>query len=518
MTVSYVQPIFTPNKELLDRNLDSVRSFFKYYTKNGYSFSCVFGGYSANDELWDEITGEIDKLAVEAKAIVHVKRFSKNYGKAYVVNALVKEFVSTDYFLTADSDIQYDENEADIIGRCLDAFDEARRIHLNPSLIALNQEQNNCHLLGHCYENKYPYVGKFGDEMLCRPNGGGGVAGGCLFILADFWRKVDGYKVLGVYAGDDANLMLDSYRNGYHFFMADSIKCIHPFEDNREYLNWKSRVCPQAGPLNASMIEANTFWNSQGIDQVPVISESKFSYVICHSNTSEYRETNLKSLIKYLRLNFKNEIEIVVSEQGPIRSQIADVDVHVFFEDSGLFQRSKVLNNGVMAATYKKVFVGDNDVLLNVEAINKTLSQLEEYEVVNPYHQIIDLSERDSINFKLFLNLHFENNWNTRASIVLSGGCFAILKEAYVRLGGFDEDIIGWGGEDDAFTYKIAALTRYIGVDSLAYHLYHNRGINGTPNHDHYNKNVEILNKVSGMNIEELKKYCEDCRVKLNGR
>lgn len=518
MNLAYVQPIFAPNQELLERNIASIESFFNYYKKNGYSFRCIFGGYAANDELWLQIESKIKELSEKAGIAAIIRRFSQNYGKAYVVNSLVTSFVTEDYFLTADSDIQFDENQPDMILRLFEAFKHAKQIYLTPSLISLNQEQNNCHLLGHCYQNKYEYDGELGREMICRPDGGGGVAGGCLFVSTAFWRKVGGYKVLGVYASDDATLMLDSYSNGYHFFMADTIKCIHPFEDNAEYLEWKGRVCPESAPLEEAMKKANSFWNTQGVKQPPIRMDSTFSYVICHANTSEYRATNLKALVKYLRQNFGKDVEIIVSEQGLIKSEIEDIDTHMFFEDDGLFQRSKVLNNGVVAANHEKIFIGDNDVILSVDAVKNTLKLLEEYEAVNPYDKIIDLNEYDSGNFKLFLNLYFENNWNTRPSIVFSGGCFAIQKKSFIRIGGFDENIIGWGGEDDALTYKISALTRYIGNDSTAYHLYHDRGVNGLPYHAHYDKNVEILLKVSGMSTKELVDYCEECRKKLNGR
>lgn len=516
MNVCYVQPIFAPNESLLLKNLASVESFFKYYEKNGYTFKCVFGGYAATDELWVKIHYKIQELGRKCGIDPIVRRFSQNYGKAYVVNSLVIQFVDEDYFLTADSDILFDENQPDILLRLFEAFNHTKQIYLNPSLIALNQDQNNCHLLGHCYQNKYTYMGEFGSEMICRPDGGGGVAGGCLFISMAFWRKVGGYKVLGVYASDDANLMLDSYSNGYHFFMADSIKCIHPFEDNAQYSQWKADVCPKTGPLNEAISEANSFWTTQGVAQIEKKKDSKFSYIICHSNTSEYRYSNLKALVKYLRNNFKDDVEIVLSEQGYNKTELEGIDKHVLFEDNGLFQRSKVLNNGVVVACNEKIFVGDNDVILSVEAINKCVQMLDEYDSVNPYDRIIDLSEHDSNSFKMFLNLYFENNWAVRDSTVFSGGCFAITRENYLKIGGFDENIIGWGAEDNVFTIKLEGLLSHITITSTAYHLYHDRNVNGVPYHAHYDNNLKVLARVSAMSFEELKKYAEMESIKFS--
>ena len=112
-----------------------------------------------------------------------------------------------------------------------------------------------------CYENKYYYRGKYEDEMICCPNGDSGVAGGCLFISSDFWKFVNGYKILGVYAGDDSGLMVDSFRNGYHFFMSNSIRCIHPIETNNKYAEWKVRACHTMNSLETAIENASAFWN-----------------------------------------------------------------------------------------------------------------------------------------------------------------------------------------------------------------------------------------------------------------
>ena len=252
---------------MAERNINSIKSFIAYYIKNKYDFKCIFGGYAATDELWNHICNTIKQECFEILDNVIIRRFSENYGKAYIVNKLVDENIQSSYFLTADSDILYDINQTDIISRLIDSFNYANSILLNPSVIALNQTQNNCHILQLCYENIFEFDGSCNKEMLCKPNGNGGIAGGCLFVSTSFWKEVGGYKVLGVYASDDANLMLDSYNRGYSYLMANTISCIHPYENNIEYINWKVGVCSQEGPLDISINNANEFWNSQGTNQ-----------------------------------------------------------------------------------------------------------------------------------------------------------------------------------------------------------------------------------------------------------
>ncbi len=259
MLVKYIQPIFAPNQEMADKNLISLRSFFEYYLSQEYSFKCIFGGYAASDLLWGQIESFIKSQAQDSV----ICRFDKNYGKAYVVNNLVSKYIGdSEYFLTADSDIIFKMDEIDLIDRLIEAIEHAKEKNLNPALISLYQEENNCQILPLCYENTYYYEGRYQTEMYCHPNGDGGVAGGCLFISTEFWRKVKGYQVLGVYAADDANLMRDAYLNGYKFLMSNSIRCIHPFDTDQEYCKWKLKVCPKSQDLNLAMQEADVFWKS----------------------------------------------------------------------------------------------------------------------------------------------------------------------------------------------------------------------------------------------------------------
>lgn len=261
MSFAYVQPIFCPTHDMLGRNIVSVNSFYDYYDKMGYTFECIFGGYCANDELWDEISELIIK---RSKGRVFPIRYDKNYGKAYIVNSLSEGLSdNVKYMLTADSDIIFKIDQLDIKDRLIEAFEYANSISLNPSLIALFQEEGNCHILELCYENKYYYQGKLDYEMICKPSISGGVAGGCLCISKEFWDKVGGYQVLGVYAADDANLMQDSFNMGYSFMLSNSIRCIHPNETNAEYQNWKISVCPNSSDIDSAIIVADEFWNSK---------------------------------------------------------------------------------------------------------------------------------------------------------------------------------------------------------------------------------------------------------------
>lgn len=504
MSVKYIQPIFAPNIELMRKNLESLRTFFDYYDKMGYEFQCVFGGYAATDEMWVEIERYIESRDVEGRVKSIVHRYADNYGKAYVINDLTGRYLSdAEYFLTADSDILFNINQPDMIARLVEAFEHAKKIDLNPALIALFQEEANCHVLEACYQNKYYYQGSFEYEMICHPSGEGGVAGGCLFVSSEFWNKIGGYKVLGVYAADDGNLMRDAKKSGYSFLLSNSIRCIHPFENNKEYQDWKVKTSTKIMELDEAVADSNKFWETA--------SKFKSSYIICYSATSEYRTRNLNVLIKYIRKNFSN-VEIIVAEQGSTKSTISDIDQHVFIESTGIFRKSELLNKAVMASNSEILILSDNDIILDVRSYDDMLKDLQEFQAVNPYYKVLDLPLDVTDRFIETLDRIDDSRGTPRPSIVFAGGVFGIRRKDFCRIGGFDESFVGWGGEDDALTHKIYSLCTNKTLNYVSYHLWHDRNVNGTPHHEHYQKNLESLISIRSMGVDALVKYCVGIR------
>jgi hypothetical protein len=265
--ILYCQPIFAPDLERLKKNIDSLESINNYLKSNKIDITCInfsFGGWCINDEYWNIISTKI-KNFFNVEAI----RFNKNYGKAYVVNSLIHKAqlnISFKYILTCDSDIMFDINEPNIFERLINCVGMSECIRLLPvGLIALNQRVGNCHL--ECvYQNSFEFNSKYGVEKIVYPDGYGGIAGGCLFITLEGWNATGGYRVMGVYAGDDAHLLIDLTNKGMTIQMADTINCIHPHESDSKYSVWKVMACQRdQGILNITSLEdkikeADEFW------------------------------------------------------------------------------------------------------------------------------------------------------------------------------------------------------------------------------------------------------------------
>jgi hypothetical protein len=267
--ILYCQPIFAPNLTLLNKNINSLNSIHEYLTKYNLTHNSInfcFGGWTINDEYWNIIYNKIKEL-FNVEAI----RFDKNYGKAYVVNKLVKysqKIYNFKYIFTLDSDIIIDVDESNMFERLIICVGMSELI-LNKKcgLIALNQKICNCHM--NCvYENSFNFNSDYKKEKIVYPNGYGGIAGGCLFIPLESWNIVNGYRVMGVYAGDDAYILLDLYNKNMSIQMVDSINCIHPIDTDEKYSLWKVHVCQRdqkkinIDSLDEKINDADKFWKS----------------------------------------------------------------------------------------------------------------------------------------------------------------------------------------------------------------------------------------------------------------
>lgn len=232
MTILYAQNIFIPNEYFLEKNMTSIHSFFEviYNNNKDYDFIIKFGGWSATDDLWSCF---LDRMSMYNNIIIDILRYDENYGKAWSVNRLTSN-EKFDFLLTADSDIIF--IQPDIIFRSLNVYKNDDKF----GLIAMNQKDNSCHIYN-SLNSSYDING----EILIYNKQPAYIAGGCLIIKNELWQKINGYRVMGVYAGDDAYILSDCHNHGYKLGMAKDLYVIHPTDtiDLHQYNLWKIKVC-----------------------------------------------------------------------------------------------------------------------------------------------------------------------------------------------------------------------------------------------------------------------------------
>lgn len=270
--ILFVQPVFIPDEPRFRQNIRSIESLGDYIatypSTDNIKISFAFGGWSYSDEMWNEISENIWSLfGVEAV------RFERNFGKAYTVNSIITAKSELDYdaILTADSDIVFSIEDAQMFERLYSISDfvtDAKK--MDWGIISLNQYEQCCHL-PMCYQNKLEFespVIEYKTEKIVWNNYAGGMGGGCFFINRKMWEAVGGYRVMGVYAGDDACLLMDCKEAGFSWQLADSLGVIHPFgEQDDEYSGWKYAVCLRDSKLGLTKTdiseqirESEQFW------------------------------------------------------------------------------------------------------------------------------------------------------------------------------------------------------------------------------------------------------------------
>lgn len=242
MKVLFTQPVFIPNRSMLDRNVNSIKTIENIVYKNdeNHTIDFILGGWAATDELWNEFMNEAKTLSIKPT----ITRTDQNYGKAYTINKLAQTIDQYDYMLTADSDILF-KQIPNFLSRIINTAVKSRSIFNKEfGVLGLNQEGHNCHAVNALNKNaKYVSYSNI-TEMISYSDSGRGIAGGCIFTSSMAWKTIGGYrKFEGVYAGEDGAYLNDIRRANRSSFLLNTISVIHPHHDDEQYARWKLNSC-----------------------------------------------------------------------------------------------------------------------------------------------------------------------------------------------------------------------------------------------------------------------------------
>jgi len=206
----------------------------------------------------------------------------------------------------------------------------------------------------------------------------------------------------------------------------------------------------------------------------------KTSIIISHKSRSPERLRNLKIVVSWLGQIIKktDEVELILVEQGESETVCLDELEKVTFPmkckfvyKSGLFNKSWGYNIGAKMAKYDNLLFIDNDIILSRQALEIGFKLSSFVEGVRFYDRLYALSEAETRNLEASLDYPPKTNRILR-DFSVPGGFFLIKKDLFYKIGGWDEEFEGWGGEDDAFTHK---LSKHLvaAVTIPAYHLNH---------------------------------------------
>jgi predicted glycosyltransferase involved in capsule biosynthesis len=232
--------------------------------------------------------------------------------------------------------------------------------------------------------------------------------------------------------------------------------------------------------------------------------QNSFSLIIGYRHTAE-RLANLRRVIDWA-LSFEGA-EIILVEQDT-HSKIKEANLrcrHIFVKSNIPYNRSWSFNIGYKLAKSNVIVFGDSDLIMDRNDFIESIKLLSEYEMVSPYSSVVDLQPNES-------NMPFETIFkidrpgrgeNDNQKLNICGGIAIFRREAVSKIGGWHEDFIGWGAEDDFQTIKVEAMLKWNERKGRCYHLYHDRP---APDMKWYQRNLQLLQKLKGMNKGELHK------------
>jgi hypothetical protein len=192
---------------------------------------------------------------------------------------------------------------------------------------------------------------------------------------------------------------------------------------------------------------------------------------------------------------------------------------HVFAYNPGPFNKSWGLNVGFRHSRSPWLAFADADLILG-DALPAALEYMGQgYQTVKPYRRLLDLDAAESQRVRAG-----EFDWVPRREagaapsregvgefIVFAGGVFLITRAAFASVGGWDERFRGWGGEDDAMSYKLERA-RVPGIELTqrpALHLHHARAPEQTTGQPHYAPNRALLEDYLQLDDAQLLRFAE---------
>lgn len=232
----------------------------------------------------------------------------------------------------------------------------------------------------------------------------------------------------------------------------------------------------------------------------------RITYVITYKHRSD-RILHLRKVLEWLN-GFSN-IDVVLVEQDT-HSKIKHLSLkakHIFIKNNGVFNKSWAYNVAIKRNQNPIIIFGDSDIIMNPHEFIAAINEISNYDVISPYSSVLDLTREESEwPFANLLAIQRPGRGETdNQKINLCGGITIFKTEAIMKIGGWCEEFIAWGGEDDAQAFKVknSELT-YKEMPYRCYHFFHTRD---DMDMKLYQRNLQILDRITKMTKDELLKY-----------
>lgn len=238
-----------------------------------------------------------------------------------------------------------------------------------------------------------------------------------------------------------------------------------------------------------------------------------FTYVIGYRHKID-RIQNLRRVLDWI--NGFGGVEVLLIEQDT-HSKISHLNLkakHIFVKSNMPYNRSWAFNVALKNSNSNIMVFGDSDLIMEPNEFITGLNALKEYSMVSPYNSVIDLTPQETgmqLNEMLTINRPGRGETDIQ-KINICGGIAMFRKDDIIRIAGFDENFIGWGGEDDAQAIKVKNFLSWTELKAKCYHLYHEKA---QPDMKFYQRNLQLLQKISQMDKDQLQKMIQSQLPKI---
>jgi hypothetical protein len=234
----------------------------------------------------------------------------------------------------------------------------------------------------------------------------------------------------------------------------------------------------------------------------------KFSIIIGNSRIDETRQRNLEAVVEFYKKQFPGS-QIIITDQ--IVDKAADAPNgcdYIPIKTNRPYSRSLSFNLGIPHAKRDWLICADNDCIMSSQTVEQIrLGVLNRVDMYVPYRYALDLTEGQTVSFIAGGKVSGAQprTWNGKA-IINYGGISIISKKAFERVGGFDPQFWGWGGEDHAFYGKCSKLLVTKRSTFDMYHLNHHR-VHKRAHNPEADKNRKEAHRIFDMSVNEMKQY-----------
>jgi hypothetical protein len=227
-----------------------------------------------------------------------------------------------------------------------------------------------------------------------------------------------------------------------------------------------------------------------------------FSCIILYKHNIQ-RWNNLKRVLEWI--NSFSGAEVILVEQDT-HSKIGHLNLpakHIFTKTNMPFNRSWGFNVGLKNTNSEVVVFTDCDLIMDPQEFINAVKMTTEYEMVSPYSSVVDLQPNESdLPMESIFKIERPGRGETdHQTVNICGGITIFRKESILRIGGWCQDFIGWGAEDDFQTIKVENFLSSYEQKGRCFHLYHDRE---APDQKWYQRNLQLLQKYKKLNKNEL--------------